>query len=309
MKNKTMVTYFLLEGISEVPELQFLFSLLVLLMYLITLGGNLAILLLVLLDSHLHTPMYFFLFNLSTLNISSPTVALHKLLVIFATGNNKVSFTDCIAQMYFFAWFSSNELIVLTAMGYDRYVAICNPLHYSSVMNSTICASLATLSWLFSFLEILPLMLPVIQFSCYTSNIINHFLCDVVTLMNITCNDTSILELVIFTQGVFLSVFSPFLLTFISYVHIIATIMRIRSSTGRSKAFYTCSSHLTVVSLLYTTLACQYLTPNGTFKSTKLFSLLNAGVIPMLNPFIYSLKNTEVKTALQRKMKYIKSMF
>ncbi|XP_068103851.1 olfactory receptor 6C1-like [Hyperolius riggenbachi] len=301
MKNKTMVTYFFLKGISDMPEFYVLISVLVLLIYLITLGGNLTILLLVCLDVYLHTPMYFFLCNLSALNISSSTVSVNKILVIFVTGNNVVSFTNCIAQLYFFTWFCGNELVLLTAMSYDRYVAICNPLHYSTLMSGKVCAGLATFCWSFSFLQGLPAVIILLQLSCYTSNIINHFLCDFKSLMNISCSDTSILEMVIFTQGGFN--FSPFLLTFISYVFIISTILRIKSSEGRSKAFYTCSSHLTVVILLYTTLVCQYLTPSGTFKSTKLLSLLNTAVVPMLNPFIYSLKNNDVKTALQRKMK------
>ncbi|XP_068103850.1 olfactory receptor 6C3-like [Hyperolius riggenbachi] len=308
MKNKTMLTYFLLKGISDMPEFHVLFSVLVLLIYLITLGGNMTMLLLVWLDSHLHTPMYFFLCNLSVLNISSSTVSLNKILVIFVTGNNVVSFTDCMAQVYFFTWFCGNELILLTAMSYDRYVAICNPLHYSTFMNGKVCAGLATFCWSFSFLQVLPPVVILQQFSCYTSNVINHFLCDIMILMSMSCSDTSILELVIFMQGGLISTFSPFLLTFISYVFIISTILRIKSSTRRSKAFYTCSSHLTVVSLLYITLVCQYLTPSGTFKSTKFFSLINTAVIPMLNPFIYSLKNNDVKTALQRKMKHFKSM-
>ncbi|XP_068103852.1 olfactory receptor 2AP1-like [Hyperolius riggenbachi] len=306
--NKTVVNYFVLKGISDVPELHFISSLLVLLMYLIILGGNTTILLLVCLDSHLHTPMYFFLCNLSVLNICSPTVTLHKLLVLFVKGNNVVTFIDCITQASFFAWFTINELVLLTAMSYDRYVAICNPLHYSSVMSCRVCVGLATFCWSFSLLEILPFILILSQFSCYASNIINHFLCDVVILMNITCSDTSIMELVIFTEGGFLLALMPFLLTSISYVHIIGTILGIKSSTGRSKAFYTCSSHLTVVTLLYTSLACQYLSPSGTFNSTKLLSLLNTAVVPMLNPFIYSLKNTVVKTALQRKINYFKTM-
>ncbi|XP_068103854.1 olfactory receptor 6C1-like [Hyperolius riggenbachi] len=307
MKNKTMVTYFLLKGISDVPELQFLTSILVFLIYLIILGGNTTILLLVCLDFHLHTPMYFFLCNLSILNISSPTVTLHKVLVIFITGNHVVPFTSCIAQVYFYAWFSINELILLTAMSYDRYVAICSPLHYSSVMNCRVCFGLATFCWSFSLLQALLLIIILLQLSCYTSNIIDHFLCDLLVLKSISCSDTSILELVIFTQGTLLAI-PPFLLTFISYVFIIATILGIKSSSGRSKAFYTCSSHLTVVALLYTSLVCQYLTPSGTFESTKLLTLLNTALVPMLNPFIYSLKNNDVKTAILRRMTYFTSM-
>ncbi|XP_068103834.1 olfactory receptor 8B3-like [Hyperolius riggenbachi] len=234
-KNKTVVTFFILKGFSDFPELQFPMSLLILLMYLTTLGGNMAILLLVWLDSHLHTPMYFFLCNLSVLDICSTTVTLHKNIVSFVTGNNEVSFIGCMAQVYFFAWFFCNDFMLLTSMGYD--------------------------------------------------------------------SDTFILEIVIFIDGGLFALFIPFLLTSISYVFIIATIMKIKSSTGRRKAFYTCSSHLTSVLILYASMISQYLSPSGTFKSRKLISLFNTAVVPMLNPFIYSLRNKDVKSAIQKKLK------
>ncbi|XP_068103825.1 olfactory receptor 6C1-like [Hyperolius riggenbachi] len=308
VKNDTMVTYFIIEGFSDFPESHLLIFILVLLIYLITLGGNKIILLLVCLDSHLHTPMYFFLSNLSVLDIASSTVTLHKILAIFVTGDNVVSFNACMTQLYVFTWFCGNELVLLAAMSYDRYVAICIPLHYSAVMNNRLCAGLAIFCWSFSFLHPLPEIVTVIRFSCYTSNIIDHFFCDLMPLISITCSDTSVLKVLIFTNGALLAAFIPFLLTFISYVFIISTILRIKSSTGRSKAFYTCSSHLTIVILLYFTLFCQYFTPSGTFKSKKLFSLLNTAVVPMLNPFIYSLKNKDVKSALLRTLKHFMSV-
>ncbi|XP_068103823.1 olfactory receptor 8D1-like [Hyperolius riggenbachi] len=302
-KNQTVVTYLIIEGFSDVQELHLLIFLLVLLIYLITLGGNMIILLLVCLDSQLHTPMYFFLCNLSLLDIASSSVTLHKILVIFVTGDNVVPFTDCITQLYVFSWLCTNELILLTVMGYDRYVAICNPLRYPTIMNSRVCVGLAILCWSISLLQPLPMVSIVSRFSCYTSNIINHFFCDLMPLLNLTCNDTSVLRLLLFTQGAILLTLTPFVLTCISYSFIIAAITRIKSSTGRSKAFYTCSSHLGVVILLYVTLICQYFTPSGTLKSRKLFSLMNTAVVPMLNPFIYTLKNKDVKLALHRKLK------
>nr|DBA20391.1 TPA: hypothetical protein GDO54_017178 [Pyxicephalus adspersus] len=253
-------------------------------------------------DSQLHTPMYFFLSNLSILDISSSTVTLHRILIIFVTGNSKIYFTDCMAQLYIFSWLSGNELLLLTAMSYDRYAAICNPLHYLTVMNCSVCAGLAIFCWSFSFLQILPSMVILLQFSCYTSNIINHFFCDIMPLISLSCSDTSILELLIFTEGVLLCAFTPFLLTSISYGFIIATIMRIKSNTGRSKAFYTCSSHITVVTLHYMILVCQYFTPSGTLKFGNLLSLVNTAVVPMLNPLIYSLNNRDVKSALKRQV-------
>ncbi|KAM5145667.1 olfactory receptor 2AP1-like [Mantella aurantiaca] len=304
-----MVTFFILKGLSDIPQLQIPIFFLVLQIYLISCGGNMAIFLLVCLDSQLHTPMYFFLCNLSIVNISSTTVTLHKSLFKSVRGNNVVSFNDCMAQVYVYSWLCSNELIMLTIMSYDRYVAICNPLRYSTVMNGKVCVGLAMFSWLFSLLQVQPVTNVLSRLSCYVSNKINHFFCEIIGLMNLSCSDTSIVELLIFTQGVLLSTFTPFLLTFISYAFIIATIMRIRSTTGRSKAFYTCSSHLTVVTLHYTSLVCQYFTPIGTTKSGTFLSLLNTAVIPMLNPFIYSLKNKAVKSALQRKLKYFMTNF
>ncbi|CAI9539549.1 unnamed protein product [Staurois parvus] len=291
-----MLTFFILNGLSDNPQLQVPIFFLVLLIYLISLGGNMSILLLVCLDPQLNTPMYFFLCNLSVVNISSTTVTVHRILVIFVTGDNVVSFMTawhrCISlDGYFFGWLCGNELILLTIMSYDRFVAICKPFHYSTVMNCRVCAGLAIFCWSFSLLQILPAMGIFSRFSCYVSNEINHFFCYLVGLMKLSCSDTSILELLMFTQGGLLSTFTPFLLTFISYSFIIATRMRMKTSTGRSKAFYTCSSHLTVVTLYYASLVCQYLTPISTTKSSKFLSLLNTAVIPKLNPFIYSLKN------------------
>ncbi|XP_068103832.1 olfactory receptor 5B12-like [Hyperolius riggenbachi] len=245
-KNKTAVTFFILNGFSDIPELEAPISLLVLVMYLTTLVGNIVILLLVFLDPLLHTPMYFFLGNLSVLDIGYTTITLHKSIDIFVTGDHEISFIDCMTQLYFFTWFACNDLMLLTSMGYDR---------------------------------------------------INHFFCDLLPLMEISCSDTSIVEMVIFIDGGLVAIFIPFLLTFTSYVFIIATIMKIKSSTGRRKAFYTCSSHLTSVLILYVSIVSQYLTPSGTFKYSKLLSLFNSAVVPMLNPFIYSLKNKDVKSA------------
>ncbi|XP_068103829.1 olfactory receptor 1E16-like [Hyperolius riggenbachi] len=304
-RNKTVVTFFILNGFSDIPEYEAPISLLIVLVYLTTVVGNIVILLLVCLDSHLHTPMYFFLGNLSVLDICYTTVALHKSIDMFITRDNEVSFIDCMAQLYFFTWFGCNDLMLLTSMGYDRYVAICKPLHFSTLMNGRVCAGLATFCWVFSFLHILPAVTLISQFSCYSSNIIDHFFCDLLPLLEFSCSDTFIVKMVIFIDGGSLAVFTPFFLTFTSYVFIIATIMKIKSSTGRRKAFYTCSSHLTSVLILYASIISQYLTPSGTFMSSKLLSLFNSAVVPMLNPFIYSLRNKDVKSAIQKKLKNV----
>ncbi|KAM4641751.1 olfactory receptor 6C74-like [Discoglossus pictus] len=309
-KNLTFLSYFVIKGISDIPELQTLIFLLVLLLYLMILGGNMSILLLICLDPHLHTPMYFFLGNLSILDMSSTTVTLQSTLVTFITGDNTVSFLGCMSQMFIFSCLEANELLLLTAMSYDRYVAICNPLHYPMIMRYRVCVLLVVVCFLASVVMFTPYLVLLLGFSCYVSNIINHFFCDIVPVMKLSCSDTSILEMLFLLEGTLITLLTPSSLTFISYVFIIGTILKIRSSTGRSKAFYTCSSHLTVVLLLYTTLFCQYIRPVSidSLESNKLFALFNTSIVPMLNPLIYSLKNIDVKSALRRQLKLSKTI-
>ncbi|KAM4641730.1 olfactory receptor 6C1-like [Discoglossus pictus] len=306
-ENRTSVTYFIIKGISDVPELQTPIFLLILLIYLTTLCGNMTIVLLVCLDSHLHTPMYFFLGNLSFMDMSSTTASLHHVLISFITGDCTISFGACIGQISFFASLTGDELMLLTAMSYDRYVAICNPLRYQMVMSRRVCVLLAIVCWLLGFIENIPFLM-LLSISCYRSNIINHFFCDFVPLTKITCSETLIMKVFIFTVGLFGPFLIPFCLTFISYVFIITTILRMRTSTGRRKAFNTCSSHLTVVILLYVILICQYIKPSTmeSLESNKLFSLFNTAAVPILNPIIYSLKNKDVKSSFRRLMKLSK---
>ncbi|KAM4019267.1 LOW QUALITY PROTEIN: olfactory receptor 8G17-like [Anomaloglossus baeobatrachus] len=303
--NWTMVTYFIIKGISDVPELQLPIFLLVLLIYLITLGGNMTILMVVCLDRVLHTPMYFFLGNLSIVDMSS-TSCLHKVLLIFITGDRVISYVSCIAQVYFLGWLISDELLILTAMGYDRYVAICHPLRYAAIMNWRLCCWLAVACWVVSFVEITPYVILVTSFSCYKSNVMYHFFCDLVPLKKLACKVDSSFEMFTIIEGVFILTILPLLLTIISYIFIINSILKIRTSSGRRKAFYTCSSHLTVVILLYITLISQYLSPTSNdIEYKKLLSLFNMVAVPMLNPMIYSLKNRDVKLALQRQLQLV----
>ncbi|KAM4641753.1 olfactory receptor 13C9-like [Discoglossus pictus] len=309
-KNLTILSYFVVKGISDIPELQTPIFLLVLLLYLIILIGNTTILLLICLDPHMHTPMYFFLGNLSFLDMSSTTVTLQSTLVTFITGDNTVSFLGCMSQLSTFSCLQTNELFLLTAMSYDRYVAICNPLHYPMIMRYIVCLLLVVVCCLASLVVFIPYLVLLLGFSCYVSNIVNHFFCDLVPVMKLSCSDTSVLEMLILTEGMLINLLTPSSLTFISYFFIIGTILKIRSSTGRSKAFYTCSSHLTVVLLLYTTLFCQYMRPVSidSLESNKLFSLFNTAIVPLLNPLIYSLKNKDVKSALRRQLKLSKTI-
>ncbi|XP_075117062.1 olfactory receptor 5V1-like [Leptodactylus fuscus] len=304
--NQTLVTYFILSGISNVPELQLPIFLVVLLTYLVTLWGNMTIFLLVCLDRHLHTPMYFFLCNLSILDMSSSTITMHRIFFSFLTGDTTISFFACLAQMYIFASLTTDELLLLTIMSYDRYMAICSPLRYHTVMSLKFCSKLTAICWAIGFIQVLPLVVMLSSITCFKSIEINHFFCDIMPLIALPCGDISALELFNFVNGLILAVL-PFFLTFIPYIFIVNAILKIRSSTGRRKTFYTCSSHLTVIILLYTSLVCQYLQPGSTTSkaSSKLYSLFNTAAVPLLNPLIYSLKNKDVKEALKRRRRLL----
>ncbi|XP_030050874.1 olfactory receptor 5V1-like [Microcaecilia unicolor] len=297
-ENKTSVTEFILVGFSDHPDLQLLISVTVVLIFLMSVLGNLMFLMLVSADPHLQKPMYFFLSNLSSLDICNTTISLSTLLHSLLTGNTLISFNLCIVQSYFFLCGIGTEVFLLTAMAYDRYVAICDPLCYVLIMNKRACALLATTSWILGFLVTIPHIVFMSQFSFCESNVINHFFCDIAALMILTCSDLLKIELMIFIEGMLVFITS-FGFTLASYISIISTILKIHSAKGRYKAFSTCSSHLTIVTLFYGSLLCVYMRPISTYSSDqgKLFSLMYTTLIPMLNPIIYSLRNEEVKKA------------
>ncbi|XP_077344363.1 olfactory receptor 8G17-like [Lithobates pipiens] len=300
-KNLTWQNYFIISGITDLLQLQAPIFLQVLLIYLIILGGNLMILLLICMNTQLHTPMYHFLCHLSIMDVFYSTVTMHKTLDTYVSGNKGVSFSACIAQMYFYVAFLCCEFLLLTAMSYDRYVAICIPLQYAMIMNKNVCTLMATVCWILGFLEVLPAIFIIYDIYCFKSNIVNHFFCDLLAIMKLFCHSANKMELLIYIMSLFVGVL-PFSLTIMSYIYIIRSILRIHSSTGRWKAFYTCSSHITVVSLLYVTLFCLYMRPTSAFTldSDKLVSLFYTALTPMLNPLIYSLKNKDVKLAFFR---------
>ncbi|XP_075180930.1 olfactory receptor 8G17-like [Anomaloglossus baeobatrachus] len=300
--NQTMVTYFIIKGISGVPELQLPIFLLFFFIYMLILGGNMTIIMVSCLDHHLHTPMYFFLGNLSMVDISCSTVSLHKIFANIILGDKSVSYLACMVQMHFFASFTFDEFAILAVMSYDRYIAVCNPLLYHTVMTQKVCVWLAVISWISGFFIVLSPIILISNFSCYRSHEINHFFCDLVPLMEITCDDIATLQIVIFTDGISLFGLLPFLLTFTPYIFIIIAILKIRTGTGRRKAFYTCSSHLTVVILLYLIISLQYFNPNSkrSTESSKLFSMFNTVFIPIVNPFIYSFKNKDMTLAIKK---------
>ncbi|CAI9578445.1 unnamed protein product [Staurois parvus] len=231
--NQTTVTFFFIKGITDIPELQTVFFILVLLIYLVTIGGNVTILLLICLDHHLHTPMYFFLANLSIVDLSSSTITLHKVLLMYITGDHTVSYLACITQMYIFASTLGHELLILAAMSYDCYLAICNPLRYHVIMNCRLCTLLVAVCYLMGFVQVLATNHHLLNFHLFITKELNHFFCDMVPLMKITCNDTSFLEMMILIQGLFFVTLIPFILTFISYIFIISAILKIHSSTGK----------------------------------------------------------------------------
>ncbi|XP_030050885.1 olfactory receptor 5V1-like [Microcaecilia unicolor] len=295
-ENKTSVSEFILVGFSDHPDLQLLISITVFLIFLISVLGNFTFLMLVYTDPHLQKPMYFFLSNLSFLDIGNSSVTLSTLLHNLMTGETLISFSVCIAQVYFFMSLTGTELSLLSAMAYDRYVAICNPLRYVLIMNWRVCVLLASASWAVGFMDGLSPTVLASQFSLCKGNVINYFFCDIAALMKLSCSNMHNIETVIFTEGVFLALF-PFGLTLTSYVYIISSILKIHSAKGRHKAFSTCSSHLTVVILFYGTIMCVYMRPTSMYSpdQDKLFSLLYTALIPMLNPIIYSMRNEEVK--------------
>ncbi|OCT71421.1 olfactory receptor 1019 [Xenopus laevis] len=299
-KNKSSATGFLILAFSDSPELQGPLFLFFLLIYLVTVWGNLLIISLIFADSRLQKPMYFFLCNLSCLDISYSSVTGPYLLQIFSTGNNTIPFMMCMVQLYFFTSFTTMEYLLLTSMAYDRYMAICKPLFYAQVLNQRACILLAATAWIAGFLAAAPISILISALTYCESNIINHFFCDITPLLKISCDDTSTVEFVMFAQGVVL-LLSCFSLTMMSYLYIISAILKIRSAERRFKTFSTCGSHLTAVTLFYVLIVCVYMKPASSYSldEGKVVSVLYVNFIPMLNPIIYSLRNKDVKTSLK----------
>ncbi|XP_075768297.1 olfactory receptor 2AP1-like [Pelodiscus sinensis] len=300
--NLTSITEFILFGFGDLPGLRLLLFLFFQVIYAVTVVGNLFIVVLVVADRHLHTPMYFFLVNLSCLEICYSSAILPRLLASLLTGDRTISVSGCMTQFYFVSIFGATECYLLAAMCYDRYLAICKPLHYGACMNGGLCLQLATGSWLSGLLAgTVPMSFMSQLFFC-GPNKIDHFFCESTQIMNFCCGDTSQLELLI-TIVAAVCTLPPFAFTLTTYVCIISTILRIPSATGRQKAFSTCSSHLIVVTIYYGTLIVVYLLPktNPLRELNKVFSLFYTVLTPLANPFIYSLRNQEVKEA-QRKI-------
>ncbi|KAM7150836.1 olfactory receptor 6N1-like [Macrochelys suwanniensis] len=304
--NQTTITEFILLGFGDLPELQILLFLLFLVIYIVTMAGNILIVALVVADRHLHTPMYFFLGNLSCLETCYTSAILPRMLASLLTGDRTISVSSCFVQFNFFSCLVSTECYLLASMSYDRYFAICKPLHYATLMNFRFCTELATGSWIGGFLSSSVTTYMISQLTFCGPSEMDQFFCDLTPMIKLSCTDTHLIELVTL---IFSSVFSlpPFLLTLTSYICIIAAILRIPSTTGRQKAFSTCSSHLIVVTIFYGTLIIVYLLPNRMRDQNKIFSVVYTVLTPLLNPFIYSLRNKEVNGALRQTVRKLLS--
>ncbi|XP_057566360.1 olfactory receptor 7D4-like [Hippopotamus amphibius kiboko] len=300
-ENHTGVSQFLLLGLSDDPELQPLLFGVLLSMYLVTVFGNLLIILVISSDSHLHTPMYFFLTNLSFVDICFVSTTVPKTLVNIETQSKDISYIGCLTQLYFFMIFAVMDSFILTVMAYDRFVAICHPLHYTVIMNPRLCCLLVLICWFIIFWVALLHILLMMRLTFRLGTEIPHFFCELAQILKVASSDTFINNIFLLVATALLGVF-PLTGIIFSYSRIVFSLMRISSAMGKYKAFSTCGSHLCVVSLFYGTSLGVYLTSAVTHspQRSSTASVLYTVFTPMLNPFIYSLRNKDMKGALGR---------
>ncbi|XP_055995031.1 olfactory receptor 5AN1-like [Sorex fumeus] len=300
-RNLTEITHFILLGFSDLPRILTLLFTVFLLIYITTVTLNLGLITLIKMDSHLHTPMYFFLSNLSFIDICYVTTTVPKMLSGFFREKQIITFLGCTVQYFFFALTGLSESCVMTAMAYDRYAAICNPLLYSSVMSPTFCLRMVLGCYMAAFSGSVSQLCAILQLHFCGPNVINHFICDMPQLLKLSCTDTFVARLIL---GIVVVVFgvANAVLILISYVYIVLSILKITSAKGRFKAFNTCASHLTIVSLFYISSVVIYLSSSTGSSSTidRFASVFYTVLIPILNPLIYSLRNQEIKDALKK---------
>ncbi|XP_006874062.1 PREDICTED: olfactory receptor 1F1-like [Chrysochloris asiatica] len=299
--NQSSVSEFLLLGLSRQPQQQQLLFGLFLSMYLATVLGNLLILLAISTDSRLHTPMYFFLSNLSFVDICFSSITVPKMLTNHILRSQTISFSGCLTQMYFLFEFADMDNFILAVMSYDRFVAVCHPLHYTTRMTPQLCALMVAGSWVIAVLNSLLHTLLMARLSFCADNRIPHFFCDVMLLLKLSCSDTHLNEMVFLIEGGLVMI-TPFVCILASYIHITCAVLRIPSTKGKWKAFSTCGSHLAVVSLFYGTIIAVYFNPSSSHSAEKdtVATVMYTVVTPMLNPFIYSLRNKDMKGALRK---------
>lgn len=309
-ENQTILVEFFLKGLSGYPNLELLFFVLILIMYMVILLGNGTLILISILDSHLHTPMYFFLGNLSFLDICYTTTSIPSTLVSFLSERKTISFSGCTVQMFLGLAMGTTECVLLGMMAFDRYVAICNPLRYPAIMSKNSYVPMAAGSWFAGVINSAVQTTFVVQLTFCRSNVINHFSCEILAVMKIACDDISDNEFIMLVATMLFTLM-PLLLIVISYSLIISSILKIHTSEGRNKAFSTCSAHLTVVIIFYGTILFMYMKPKSkeTLNSDdldvtdKLISMFYGVMTPMMNPLIYSLRNKDVKEAVKHLLK------
>ncbi|XP_077350267.1 olfactory receptor 5AR1-like [Lithobates pipiens] len=300
MGNQTILKELLLAGLSDLPGLQLPLFVFFLLIYLLTLIWNLLIIVLIVTDSHLHVPMYFFLGNLAGLDLCYSSLTVPRILFDLQTKTRKISIQACITQVFFFLFFACCDAFLLAVMSYDRYTAICQPLHYTQIMSWKLCVQLASIVWCLSFTSSFIHTLYAFKLTFCGSNIIESFFCDLPPLFPISCSDIFINILLIFLLGGFLAAGS-LILTFLPYVYIIKTVLKIQAKGNRSKVFSTCTSHLTVVFMYYGSFMFNYFGPSANYHypGDKVMSVFYTVILPFLNPLIYSLRNQDFRTAFQ----------
>ncbi|XP_004874132.2 olfactory receptor 8K3-like [Heterocephalus glaber] len=308
--NLTVVTEFILLGITDCPELQAPLFLLFLIIYLTSLLGNLGMIILTQVDPRLQTPMYFFLRHLALTDLGYSTAVGPKMLVNFLVDQNTISYYFCATQLAIFVVFITSEFFILSAMSYDRYVAICNPLLYTVIISPRVCWVLVAIPYIYSTFVSLFVSVKIFTLTFCGYNVINHFYCDSIPLISLLCSNAHEVEYITIIFAA-LDLMSSLLIILVSYLLILIAILRMKSAEGRRKAFSTCGSHLTVVTVFYGTLIFMYVQPNSSHSSDtdNVASIFYTLVIPMLNPLIYSLRNKDVKYALHRTWKNICKYF
>ncbi|KAM5312226.1 olfactory receptor 8B8-like [Glossophaga mutica] len=299
--NTSSVTEFILAGLTDKLGLQLPLFFLFLGFYVVTFVGNLGLIILIGLNSHLHTPMYLFLFNLSFIDFSYSSVIIPKMLVSFVSKKNIISYTGCMTQLFFFCFFVVSESFILSAMAYDRYVAICKPLMYSVIMSPRVCLFLLLGVYGMGIWEAIAHTANILSLAFCADSLVNHYMCDILPLLELSCNSSYINNLVMFTV-VAINIGIPIVTIFLSYGFILSSIAHISSTEGRSKAFSTCSSHIIAVLLFFGSGTFSYLKPPSIIPldQGKVCTLFYTIVVPMLNPVIYSLRNKDVKLAMKK---------
>ncbi|NWQ87103.1 OR2D2 protein, partial [Burhinus bistriatus] len=307
-ENQSVVSEFFFQGLSSQPRTQTLLFIVFLFFYLFTMVGNITIVTVIRADCHLHSPMYFFLANLSFLDICYVSSNIPQMLVNLLSKERTISFPGCAAQMYFSLAFGMTECVLLGVMAYDRYIAICHPLLYTTVMTRKLCTCMVVASWTSSLLNSMVINSLTFQLPFCGPDILNHYFCEAPAVLALACADTALMWLVIFIFSI-LALFIPFLLIVTSYARILSAILKIQSAHVQSKAFSTCGSHLTVVTIFYGTAICTYMNPKSMPPQdrNKVVAVFYTIVAPMLNPLIYSLRNKDMKRALRRAMNRPKS--